>query len=217
MPRSRDNKGRFIKTPHPKTNLPSGADPLGKVEHTTPAEEVTIQTLEDKQKSGQRITLIERQILLAHKSQKKHFPESSIKGESGTVTQQSFLELLFETSDTKQEIKSIEEPIKMAEEGHGSERGPPNQGQEEESTFKFPIQEPEEDDEIKMKNIPPSVLPKFYGMASEDPDSFLFEFDIVCRTYGYTDDAHRLRLFPATLKASALRWYMGLGEHAITD
>jgi hypothetical protein len=68
-----------------------------------------------------------------------------------------------------------------------------------------------------MKNIPPSVLPNFYGMASEDPDSFLFEFDIVCLTYGYTDDAHRLRLFPSTLKASTLRWFMGLGEHAITD
>ena len=68
MPRSRDNQGRFIKTPHPKTNLPSGADPLGNIEHTTPAEEVTIQELEDKQKSGQRLTLIERQILLAHKS-----------------------------------------------------------------------------------------------------------------------------------------------------
>ena len=68
-----------------------------------------------------------------------------------------------------------------------------------------------------MKNIPPSVLPNFYGMASEDPDSFLFEFDIVCRTYGYTNDAHRLRLFPATLKAAALKWFMGLGEHAIVD
>eukprot|EP00253_Pinus_taeda_P033242 PITA_33242 len=54
-------------------------------------------------------------------------------------------------------------------------------------------------------------------MASEDPNSFLFDFDIVCRTYGYTDDAHRLRLFPATLNASALRRFMGLGEHAITD
>ena len=52
-----------------------------------------------------------------------------------------------------------------------------------------------------MKNIPPSVLPNFYGMASEDPDSFLFEFDIVCRTYVYIDNAHRIRLFPATLKA----------------
>jgi len=104
----------------------------------------------------------------------------------------------------------------MAEEGDGSV---PNQGRrdEEESTFKFPIQEPQEDDEIKMKNIPPSVLPKFYGMASEDPESFLFEFYIVCRTYGYIDDAHRLRLFPTTLKASPLRWFMGLGEHVIID
>jgi len=109
----------------------------------------------------------------------------------------------------------------MAEEGHGSVRGPPNQNQreEEESTFKFPIQEPGEDhdEEIKMKNIPPSVLPNFYGMASEDPDSFLFEFDIVCQTYSYTDDAHGLRLFPATLKALAFKWFMGLGEHAITS
>jgi len=219
MPRSRDNKGRFIKTPpNPKTNLPSGANPLGKVENTTSAEEITIETLEDKQKSGQRLTLIERQILLAHKSQKKHFPESSIKGESSTTTQQSILSLLFETSDIEHETKTEEEPIKMAEEGNGSERGPPNQ-EEEESTFKFLIQEPEDnhDEEIKMRNIPPSVLPNFYGMASEDPYSFLFEFDIVCRTYGYTDDAHRLRLFPATLKASALKWFMGLDEHAITN
>jgi hypothetical protein len=52
-------------------------------------------------------------------------------------------------------------------------------------------------------------------MASEDPDAFLFEFDILCRTYGYTDDAHKLRLFPATLKNTALKWFMGLGENTI--
>ena len=68
-----------------------------------------------------------------------------------------------------------------------------------------------------MKNIPPSILPNFYGMTSEDPNSFLFEFDILCRTYGYTDDTHKLRLFPATLKAAALKWFMGLGEHTITS
>ena len=158
MPRFRDNQGRFIKTPHhPKTNpSSSGADSLG---NTTPAEEVTIQALEDKQKSGQRLTLIERQTLLAHKSQKRHFPRSSTQGESSTVTEQSFFNLLFQTSDTE-----TERPIRMAEEGAGSV---PHQGQgdEEESTFKFPIHEPQEDDEIKMKNIPPSVLPNFYGMA----------------------------------------------------
>ena len=42
MSRSRDDKGRFIKNPHPKTNSPLGADPLGKVEHTTLAGKVTI-------------------------------------------------------------------------------------------------------------------------------------------------------------------------------
>jgi len=80
--------------------------------------------------------------MLVHESQKKHLPESSIKRESSIVTQQSLLKLLFETGDTEQEIKSTEEPIKMAEEGHGSVRGAPNQNQreEEESTFKFPIQ-----------------------------------------------------------------------------
>ena len=87
MSRYRDDKGRFIKTPHPKTNSPLGAYPLGKVEHTTPTGKVTIQKLEYKQKSGQRLTLTERQILLAHKSQKKHLPESSIKRESSTITQ----------------------------------------------------------------------------------------------------------------------------------
>ena len=57
MSRFRDNQGRFIKTPHhPKTNpSSSGADSLG---NTTPAEEVTIQALEDKKKSGKRLTLI---------------------------------------------------------------------------------------------------------------------------------------------------------------
>ena len=54
-------------------------------------------------------------------------------------------------------------------------------------------------------------------MNSKYPDSFLFEFDILCHTYGYTDDTHKLRLFPATLKNAALKWFMGLGEHTITS
>ena len=70
---------------------------------------------------------------------------------------------------------------------------------------------------MKMKNIPPSVLPNFYGMSTEDPNLFMFEFDILCRTYGYTDDTHKLRLFPATLKATTLKWFMGLGEQTIAS
>jgi hypothetical protein len=36
-----------------------------------------------------------------------------------------------------------------------------------------------------MKNIPLSPLPNFHGLSSEDPDEFLFEFDILCRSYDY--------------------------------
>ena len=61
-----------------------------------------------------------------------------------------------------------------------------------------------------MKSISPSILPNFYGMTSEDPDLFLVEFDILCRTHGYTDDTHKLLLFPATLKVDTLKWFMGL-------
>jgi len=43
----------------------------------------------------------------------------------------------------------------------------------------------------------------------------LFEFDILCGTYGYKYDAHKLCLFPTTLKGSALKWFLGLGEKFI--
>ena len=62
-----------------------------------------------------------------------------------------------------------------------------------------------------MKNISPLVLPCFYGKAVEDPDEFLFEFDILCRSYDYTTNAQKLKLFPATLKENVLRWFMSLG------
>jgi len=66
-----------------------------------------------------------------------------------------------------------------------------------------------------MKNIPMESLPLFYGKSSEDPNAFLFEFDILYRSYNYYDDAHKLKFFPATLKYAALRWFMSLGEHTI--
>ena len=51
--------------------------------------------------------------------------------------------------------------------------------------------------------------------SNEDPDTFLFDFDILCRIYNYLQDAHKLKLFPATLKYSTLRWFMELGESTI--
>lgn len=51
----------------------------------------------------------------------------------------------------------------------------------------------------------------------EDPDTFVFEFDVLCRSYDYNFDAHRPKLFPATLKDTVLRWFMGLGKDVVLD
>eukprot|EP00253_Pinus_taeda_P016598 PITA_16598 len=67
-----------------------------------------------------------------------------------------------------------------------------------------------------MKNIPPAALPNFHGLSSEDIDEFLFEFDILCRSYDYVTPAQKLKLFPTTLKGNALRWFMSLGAQVIT-
>ena len=81
------------------------------------------------------------------------------------------------------------------------------------ATFGFPILDKMQD--VTMKNIPPSSLPIFYGKNNEDPNTFLFEFDILCRSYNYRQGTHKLKLFLATLKDFSLRWFMGLGESSI--
>ena len=67
-----------------------------------------------------------------------------------------------------------------------------------------------------MKNIPFLALPNFHGLSSEDPDEFLFEFDILCRSYDYVTNAQKLKLFPTTLKGNALRWFMSFWIQVIT-
>eukprot|EP00253_Pinus_taeda_P006459 PITA_06459 len=81
------------------------------------------------------------------------------------------------------------------------------------NSFGFPIVD--EESRTTMKNISPSVLPNFYGLRSEDPETFLFEFEVVCRTYDYMEDAQKLKLFPSTLKGAALKWFMGLVTQTI--
>ena len=81
------------------------------------------------------------------------------------------------------------------------------------ATFGFPILVTIQD--VTMKSIPPSSLPNFYGKNNEDLDTFFFEFDILCRSYNYLQDSHKLKIFLATLKDSALRWFMGLGKSTI--
>lgn len=80
MSRSRNEKGRFIKTLHQTTNPPLGEEILERIEYTTPTGKVTMQKLEEKQRSGQILTLVEIQILLAHETKKRYMPETSIVG-----------------------------------------------------------------------------------------------------------------------------------------
>jgi len=78
----------------------------------------------------------------------------------------------------------------------------------------FPIRETNGD--MKMKNISPSALPHFHGLTTEDPDTFLFEFVVLCQTYDYIEDEQKLKLFPSTPKDVALCWFMGLPRNSIT-
>jgi len=81
------------------------------------------------------------------------------------------------------------------------------------TTFEFPIEDIRV--EAPMKYIPLSSLPSFQGMTVEDPDTFLVEFDVLCRSYDYVSDAQKLKLFPTGLKGASLRWFMGLGSASI--
>jgi len=165
MSRFRDEKGRFERNP-PTTNPPLRVESLERIEYTTPTGKVTTAQLEEKVKSGQRLALIERQILIAHESKRRNLLETStvVKSEgSSTKIQQPSPEEILDKSQ-----------ITMAEEGGGS-RGPTpeqlreherqmeerrrrreneakknndtlfggnqNPPEKEESTFKFPIQD----------------------------------------------------------------------------
>ena len=96
---------------------------------------------------------------------------------------------------------------RVENEDHNDVRNDEGEGENQtETTFRFPILDTAKD--INMKNIPPSSFTTFYGKSNEDSDTFLFEFDILCRSYNYLQVAHKLKLFPTTLKDSSLRWFM---------
>ena len=96
----------------------------------------------------------------------------------------------------------------------GGRRGE-GRGENSLSTLEFPIGDLPRG-ATPMKNIPLSALPNFHGLSTKYPDEFLFEFDILCRSYDYVNAAQKLKLFLATLKGNALRWFMSLGAHVIT-
>jgi len=90
-----------------------------------------------------------------------------------------------------------------------------NQPNTQTSTLQYPIVDSVAN--APMKAIPLQHIPTFHGLTSEDPDAFLFEFDVLCRGYDYTTDPQKLKLFPSTLKGAALRWFMGLGGRVINN
>ena len=83
------------------------------------------------------------------------------------------------------------------------------------SSIDFPIGNVTGD--APMRPIPLIALPSFHGLSSEYLDTLLFEFDIICHGYDYIVDAQKLKIFPATLKGTTLRWFMGLGGSKITS
>lgn len=94
--------------------------------------------------------------------------------------------------------------------GRGGGRG---RGRGNPEPFGFPILD--EDTTLTMKNISPSILPNFHGIRSEDPKTFLFEFEVLYRSYDYLNDAQKLKLFPTTLKDSTLKWFTILETNSI--
>lgn len=59
------------------------------------------------------------------------------------------------------------------------------------------------------------MLPKSYGLIIEDSKTFLFEFDILCKSYDYIIYSHKMKLSTSSLKEASLRWFMLLGANAI--
>ena len=90
-----------------------------------------------------------------------------------------------------------------------------NQQTPQTSTLQYPIVDIAVN--APMKAIPLQHIPTFHGLTSEDLDAFLFKFDVLCRGYDYTSNPQKLKLFPSTLKGTALRWFMGLGGGVIND
>ena len=83
------------------------------------------------------------------------------------------------------------------------------------SSIDFPIGDIRGD--APMNLIPLTTLPNFHGLSSEDPDTFIFEFYIVCWGYDYITDAQKLKIFLGTLKGTTLRWFMGLGGKTMSS
>jgi len=109
-------------------------------------------------------------------------------------------EPLGESQDIFEEPIGEEEEENIPLEPMAEHRNSRGNGERIEGTFRLR----ETNGDTKMKNISPSALPDFHGLTTKDPNTFLFEFVVVCRTYDYAEDEQKLKVFPSTLKDATL-------------
>lgn len=88
-------------------------------------------------------------------------------------------------------------------------------GDDEFGTIRFLIEVRGDTKMNPMKNVSYNALLMFLGKMNEDPDAFLFKFDILCRSYDYLIDEKKLKLFLIALKSSTLCWFMDFPEGSI--
>lgn len=78
------------------------------------------------------------------------------------------------------------------------------------------IEYPEADAPFELKSGLIHLLPKFSGLAGEDPHKHLKEFQVVCSTplrpEGITEDHIKLRAFPFSLQGAAKVGYITLNQ-----
>ncbi|XP_052206790.1 uncharacterized protein LOC127811119, partial [Diospyros lotus] len=82
------------------------------------------------------------------------------------------------------------------------------------------IQYPQLDANFELKSGLIHLLPKFHGLAGEDPHKHLKEFHVVCSTMrpqGVDEEQIKLRAFPFSLDGSAKDWLYYLPPAAITS
>lgn len=81
------------------------------------------------------------------------------------------------------------------------------------------IQYPDLDADFELKSGLIHLLPKFHGLAGEDPHKHLKEFQVVCSTMkpqGIAEEHIKLRAFPFSLDGVAKDWLYYLQPRAIT-
>jgi len=128
---------------------------------------------------------------IQHSSQTDHQTEEVLGPERKLETPEHIKEPVEEheeTEDTEDRVSdSGKRPMEDNNDGlFSGGRRAEGRGENSLSTPEFPIRELPRGT-TPMKNIPLSALPNFHGLSFEDPDEFLFEFDILCRSYHYVN------------------------------